>query len=136
MGALTMYGRSVLVNSVFRPEAAPMLSTAWLALTTLTPVSTDSGSSIVEPTASSYERSPYGIGTYFWSLMGPGLLINTRTLDWIRPTDDWGQVIGWALCTESTSGMALAYGRLRRPMTIVAGSRVRVPPGSIRLTLQ
>lgn len=134
-GALTTWGRSVLVNSTFRFEAAPVLGTLWVALTTQVPVSTDTGESLLEPTASSYERSPYGVGTYYWNLTGPGQLINSRTVDWRAPEDDWGQVTGWALCTESTSGMALAYGPLQRATTITSGMRLRIPPGAMRLSL-
>lgn len=136
MGQLSSYGRSVMINSVFRTEATPVLSSAYMALTTSVPVTTDTGTTITEPTASSYERVPYGLGAYFWTMMGPGQVANVQALSWVPPTDDWGQVIGWALCTESTSGMVLALGRLRRSMTIVAGMRLKVPPGSLRLTLQ
>jgi len=136
MGQLTTFGRTAVMNSFFRPEASSPLGSMWLGLTTTVPVTTDTGTSMSEPTASSYERVAYGLGTYFWTMMGPGQLISTRSIDWISPTDDWGQVIGWALCTESTSGMVVAFGRLRRSMTIVAGMRLKAPPGSIRLTLQ
>lgn len=135
MGSLSTWGRSVVVNSTFRPESAPALGTLWLALTSQVPVTTDTGDSILEPTASSYERSPYGVGTYYWNLSGPGLLINARAIDWRAPDDDWGQVTGWAFCTESTSGMVLAFGALPRPTTVSSGSRLRVPPGAIRLNL-
>lgn len=135
MGAMTTWGRGVITNSLFRPEAAPALGTLWVALTSQIPVATDTGDSIIEPLASSYERAPYGIGTYYWSSTGPGLLFNARTVDWRSPDDDWGQVTGWAFCTESTSGMAVAFGALQRPMTITRGMRLRIPPGAIRLNL-
>ena len=134
-GALTTWGRSVMVNSVFRPEAAPALGRLWVALTVSVPVATDTGQSLAEPGASSYERSPYGVGSYYWNLTGPGQMINSRTVDWVSPTDDWGQVTGWALCTESTSGMAVAFGPLQRAMTITIGMRLRIPPGAMRLSL-
>jgi hypothetical protein len=135
MGQLSTYGRTVMVNSVFRPEAAAVLGGAYMALTLAVPVDTDTGSSILEPTASSFERVPYGLGTYFWTMMSPGQVANTQQISWVIPTDNWGQVIGWALCTESTSGMVLAFGRLRRSMAIVAGQRLKVPPGSLRVSL-
>lgn len=135
MGALTTWGRGALANSLFRPEAAPALGTMWVALTSVVPVATDTGDSIVEPKASSYERAPYGLGSYFWSSSGPGLLFNVRIIDWQMPSDDWGQVTGWVFCTESTSGMALAFGALQRPTTITSGMRLRMPPGAVRLSL-
>jgi hypothetical protein len=135
MGQLTTFGRSVMINSVFRPEAAPVLGGAYLSLTTAMPVVTDSGSSIIEPTASTFERVPYGLGTYYWTMIGPGQVTNTQFISWVNPVDDWGKVIGWALCTESTSGMVLAFGQLRRSMVIVAGMRLKVPPGSLQLSL-
>lgn len=135
MGALSTWGRSVLVNATFRPETAPALGTLWMALTVQTPVTTDTGDTIAEPAASSYERVPYGVGTYYWNLSGPGMLLNARTVDWRPPDDDWGQVTGWAFCTESTSGMVLAYGALPRPTTITRGMRLRIPPGAVRLSL-
>lgn len=135
MGSLTTYGRGVLVNSVFRPESAPALGSVWCALTSTVGVVTDTGDSLLEPSASSYERAPYGIGAYFWSTSGPGLLFNARAVDWRPPDDDWGKVQGWALCTESTSGMVLAFGALQRAMTITRGMRLRFPPGAIRLSL-
>lgn len=136
MGQLTTFGRSVMVNSVFRPEAAPVLGDLWIAMTTAVPVITDTGDSIFEPEAASYARAPFGVGTYYWGMMGPGQVINAQNISWVPPADDWGQVIGWALCTELTSGMAVAFGRLRRPLTIVAGMRLKAPPGSLRVTLQ
>lgn len=136
MSALTTYGRSVLLSSLFRPEAAPSLSTLWLALTMTVPVATDTGTSINEPTASSYARLPYGVGASYWSMPGPGQLINSRNVDWAVPDDDWGQVIGWALCTESMSGMAVGYGPLQRPLTVTVGTRLRLPAGAVRLNLQ
>ena len=134
MGSFTTWGRSVMVNAVFRPETASALGTLWMALTRQVPVSTDTGDTVIEPDASSYERSPYGVGTYYWNLSGPGLLLNARTVDWRSPDDDWGQVTGWALCTESTSGMVLAFGALPRATTITRGMRLRIPPGAIRLS--
>lgn len=135
MGALTTWGRGVMVNAVFRPQAAPALGSVWVALTMRPPVVTDTGSSLLEPSASSYGRVRYGVGSEFWSTSGPGLLFNSRAVDFRPPDDDWGQVTGWALCTESTSGMALAFGALQRAMTITRGMRIRVPPAAIRLTL-
>lgn len=135
MGQLTTYGRTVMVNAVFRPEAAALLSGAYISLTTSMPVDTDTGSSIVEPAAASYERTPYGLGTFYWTMMSPGQVVNSQMVSWVNPADDWGQVIGWALCTESTSGMVLGFGRLRRSMSIVAGMRLKVPPGSLRVSL-
>lgn len=135
MGFFTTYGRTAMISSLFRPENAPVLTTAWLALTRTPPVATDTGSSIVEPTASSYGRVSYGIGSYYWALSGPGQLVNAQAVSWVTPTDDWDEVTGWALCTESTSGMVLACGRLRRSMVILAGTRLRVPQGSLRMTL-
>lgn len=134
MGSMTTWGRSALANSFFRPEASPAVGSLWVALTTSTPVVTDSGASLIEPIASSYERTPYGIGAYYWTMTGPGQLINAHNVDWRVPEDDWGQVTGWALCTESMSGMAVGCGPLLRTMTITAGTRLRIPPGGIRLS--
>lgn len=135
MGALSTWGRGVMVNAVFRPQSAPALGSLWLALTSSLPVVTDTGSSLAEPRAATYARVQYGIGSDFWSTSGPGLLFNSRAVDFRPPDDDWGQVTGWALCTESTSGMVLAFGALQRAMTITAGMRLRVPPAAIRLSL-
>lgn len=134
MGALTTWGRTAMVSSLFRPDSAPLLGTLWVALTTQPPVATDSGTSLVEPLAASYERTSYGVGAYFWAVSGPGMLVNTQNVDWRTPDDDWGQVTGWALCTESMSGMAVGYGRLLRTTTVTAGTRLRIPPGGIRLS--
>lgn len=134
MGTLTTWGRSAMANSMLRPDAAPVIGTLWVALTVNVPTSTDTGASLSEPTAASYERIPYGTGSFFWSLPGPGQLVNAQGVDWRVPDDDWGQVTGWALCTESMSGMALACGPLLRTTTITAGMRLRMPPGSIRLS--
>lgn len=135
-GSLSTSGRTLLMNAMFRPEAFAAISDIFVALTTSVPVSTDSGDTIAEPVASSYARGDYGVGSYFWTLNGPGQLLNAHNIEWINPTDDWGQVTGWALCTESMSGMVVASGPLRRSMTITAGMRLRIPPGVIRLTCQ
>lgn len=131
MGALTSYGKSLMINRVFRAEAAPSLDSLWVALTTSIPVVTDTGASIIEPAAASYSRSPYPLGAGYWTMNGAGQVANLQAISWLTPGDDWGEVIGWALCTESSSGMAVGYGRLQRPMTILAGSRPRMAVGML-----
>lgn len=136
MGAFSPFGRGVLLDSLLRSDRAPVLGGVWVALTATPPLASDTGSSIVEPSAASYTRHAYGLGSYWWTALAPGLLTNAQSIDWAVTTDDWGQVTGWALCTESTSGMTLASGLLRRAMTITSGNRPRVSPGSLRLSLQ
>lgn len=136
MGSISLYGRSGMLDSLLRPDRAPVLTGVWLALTTVVPTSADSGDTIVEPSASSYTRAAFGVGSSFWTAISPGVLSNARAVDWSSADDDWGQVTGWALCTESTSGMTLASGALRRAMTITQGMNPRVSPGSLMLSLQ
>lgn len=136
MGAFSAYGRAALLDAVLRPDRAPLLGGVWLALTVSPPAASDMGASLDEPVAESYQRQAYGVGAYWWVSTGPGVLTNARAIDWAEPSDDWGQVTGWALCTESTLGMTLASGLLRRAMTITQGTNPRVSPGSLRLSLQ
>lgn len=136
MGAFSPFGRGALLDALLRPDRAALLGGLWLALTKTPPSSADMGASLDEPDAASYQRRAYGVGSYWWVATGPGVVTNAQAIDWPTPSDDWGQVTGWALCTESTSGMTLASGVLRRAMTITQGTRPRVSPGSLRLSLQ
>lgn len=136
MGSMSLYGKSGLLDSLLRPDRAPVLGGLWVALTSSVPTAADTGDTLVEPDASSYARGVYGIGDYWWTAISPGVLTNARAVDWPSVTDDWGQVTGWALCTESTSGMTLACGMLRRALTITQGTNPRVSPGSLMLSLQ
>ena len=136
MGAFSTFGCGLLLDSVLRPDRAAVLSGVWVALTSRPPSAGDTGDSIVEPEAASYARSAYGLGSYWWTAVSAGVVVNARAIDWLEPVEDWGQVTGWALCTESTSGMILASGQLRRSMTVTQGAALRVSPGSLRLSLQ
>lgn len=134
MAYISINGCKTLLQGVFMPDVAVLPDTVFIALTTNIPDKGVSGSDLREPDFPSYSRIEYGIGSDFWSI-NQQTLINTQDLVWPVPSDSWGRILGWALCTEETLGDVLACGDLSPETSIAAGADISIYAGSLRLKL-
>lgn len=102
----------------------------YLALTTSATVDTDTGSTIDEPTGASYSRVL--LSSANWSAASAGECTYDTAIVY-NPTEDWGSILGYAICQDSTAGEIVAYGALTSMVNIEASSYTQVPPGAIKI---
>lgn len=136
MARITKYGAQQLLLSMFSPELSNNQTTLWFALTTAVPPLEVDGSNLSEVIGGDYARTNYSIGGDFWSLEGATTLVNTQPITWNTPTEDWGRIAGWALCTESFAGSVIASGELSTRRFIPVNAVVTFPANSVRLRME
>jgi hypothetical protein len=87
----------------------------------------------IEPTAASYARVSIPISGN-WSTPSSGITQYNGTVN-LSPSENWGLVTHWALCTTQTAGEMVVFGTLTSAINILAaGSALtQIPPGYIRL---
>lgn len=129
---LSTYGGN-LYAEVITGRQGPLA--AWyLALLTAVPGPDDSGTAIaaIEPSGASYSRIMIGTGTGLWAAASGGYCQYTDAIVY-TPTEDWGTLVAYALCTANTAGYMVFYDSLRAPLTVKAGSAVTIPVNSLGL---
>jgi len=134
MGAVTDYASRKMLQSLFIPDAHSYIAefdgNTWsgdfyVALAKTAPILGTGAASLSEPTASSYARAKYGIGSSYWQVINHSAVANTRSIYFNAPAEDWGIISGWALCTALTDGEVIAHGALD-PVRIIKGSIVNI----------
>lgn len=138
MSALTVYGRQFALASLLTPDIRNTLSDVWIALTTVVPTVSGTGSDLIEPADIAYGRVLYSAGSSHWDFTGSGAAYNTQPLVFPNPTvgGDWGLMRGWAMCTASTAGQVVLVGALTVPVRVYysgALAQLTVPVGGIQI---
>ena len=125
MAGMSAFGRAQSLAAMMIPSQYIGQAVFFLALCTVVPTAYDNGSSIVEPTASAYQRAPYGVDTDFWTANTDGTVFNAQEIDFAAPNPleaDWGMIKGWALCTDASGGNTCWLGELVTPRRVLATS--------------
>ena len=103
MAGLSLYGRDQQLAAFFMPDLFDAPPSVWVALTTTVPTIGDTGDNLHEPADGLYAREEYMLGSGAWAPTGRGGVANSADISFGIPGADWGNVVGWALC----SGMSL-----------------------------
>jgi hypothetical protein len=88
----------------------------------------------LEPVDSSYHRVGYGVGADNWGANG-NYLTNSLDIDFGLPSEDWGDISHYALCTAISSGELYAWGEFLNPQFVQADYQLLIPAGALVLTL-
>jgi len=105
----------------------------YLALCFTYPSDTNTGSTIDEVTAASYERVL--LDSANWSEAALGVCTYDAGMV-LTLTEDWGLINSYALCDASTAGNVLAFGYLTYSIDARSGSRLKLQAGMIAYEVQ
>lgn len=127
------YGSATWLSALFGVVALP--ADYWIALCTHEPGAAMDGSMLagIEP-AGGYVRAHYPAGPSAWASNGP-YLTNTQTVSFSTPTEDWGYLTHFALCSAPSAGQVYAWGEMNNPQYITGGIHAIIPNGSLVLGL-
>lgn len=109
-------------------------SPAYLALVTVEPLSTDTGSTIVETDYGGYARLPVATGDLVAAV--DGVKLNGVDMAFPQALSAGTDPIGWAvLCSAATAGDILLTGALDSPVSVDTGNAPTFAAGALALTL-
>lgn len=140
---LTDYGSQVWLNTLFGLQPFP--AGYYVALLTGDGGDGFDGTELasIEPpltdpdtlAATNYHRVLVPTGLSYWGDAEGGFTTNLTVLDYGTPTADWGNVVGWALCTDSTAGYVYAMGDFSNPQYVASGNSLTIPAGALTITM-
>ena len=139
MGALEIQPPSVSVNlqnalldHVFKTAAYTPPTNIYIALSTSTIDSADTGGSIGgEVTGKGYAR----VTCNTWDAADAGYTENTGEVTFAEATADWGTITDLALVDGATTGNVLVYGKLVSPLGVEEGDVLMFPEGTLQVRL-
>jgi len=112
-------------NSILTARTA---SPMYLALLTVYPSWTDTGSSLHEPAAVDYSR--HYLDPAYWDAPLTGVTTWNFDITYL-PVNDWGTIIAFALCSAASAGNLEAYEYLAAPISMLPNSTMRIASGMI-----
>lgn len=115
------YLENALAEHIFRAGTPlPQPTELHVALFTTMPDEDDVGG--VEPTAASYERVQYGPGASYWAapVAGDGRVLNSFSITFPAPTEDWGEIAGFGIYDEADN--LWFADSLAAPKDVLAGN--------------
>lgn len=115
------------------------LAPTFLALTTVVPDSSKTGSTITEAGYTGYARLSVAAASWAAAVSGgagaASSIANGSTLTFAACTAGTSTVIGWALCTAATVGNVLAWGSATSTVISTTQTPATVAIGALSLTL-
>jgi hypothetical protein len=130
------YGATTWLSALF--GVVPLPTLYYIALCSDEPGDAQDGSMLasLEPDDGiGYARVAYPSGASSWALNG-AYLTNTLPVAYPTPTDDWGYLNHFALCTDATAGQIFAWGEILNPQYVADTVGMLIPPGALVLGLQ
>ena len=118
-GQLSMNGRDQMLGAFFMPDQISPPDSFWVALCLSIPTPGDTGDDLLEPDDDAYTRVEYPTGADYWQTTNRGGITNTQEVFFPSPTQDWGVILGFALCDDSTGGQTYYVGDLLVPERII-----------------
>lgn len=130
------YGADYIAGAFFGQQFA-LPTTYYLAMLTVIPDPANSGSQLTEPsTSNGYARLSITNTTAVWGTVAGGVVANTATLSFgVATTNDWGSIVGYALCDAATAGNVYLYGVLETPRYVAVGQTARFDPGLLTFSV-
>ena len=105
-----------------------LASDMYLALLQDYPVPNDTGSTLSEPAALDYARPM--LNAAYWGIPSNGSSTFNIDITYL-PTEAWGTIIAYALCDSPTLGEVIAYAYMSAPVTVQAGSNLKIRSGML-----
>ena len=114
-----------VIDHLLRNQAYTPPSTVYLALYTVVPTRSTSGT---EVSGGSYARQSLTLDA-----AASGLSSNSGTITFPTATADWGTVVAVGICDASTAGNILWYGNLTANKTVGNGTTFSMATGDLDL---
>jgi hypothetical protein len=105
-------------------------ATVYLAALLEEPAFTDTGTTIVEPDAASYERLAITNNDTNWPDAADGIKSNGVELVHTEALEDWGTIRYWAICDAATLGNVIFKG-ICTQKTVLTNGLLRWPIGAL-----
>lgn len=129
------FGVATWLPALFGITTAP--AGYWVGLLSNEPGPASDGDTVtvLEPgPATGYARIWYAAGSAGWAAAGP-YVSNLNDIEFGTPTDAWGPVNHFVLCTAATSGDLYGWGELVAPLSVLPGAPVTIPAGALVVTM-
>lgn len=156
MAAFSDYLESGLLHHIFRNGSFEKPSGIFIALTSGTPVDSDTGSTIpelpsgVDEVDTGYKRAnlgdPSSVGDAIWSFTTTndddpkggvsGVVGNSDPITFETALTDWGWVSGVAICDSGVGGNLLMHAELGNARKIYIGDSVKFDTDTLQISLK
>ena len=133
-GTLSYYFRQNAMDAIFLNDLYTW-GAVYLALSYTIPDASATAAYLSEPNDSVYQRISIPLTNSYWSDDGTGIITMIQSVTYSVASVDWGQPLGWALCTDVQTGPLIASGTLGNMPYIAAGSQVYIPASTVILGL-
>jgi hypothetical protein len=140
-GTFSNFGETTVLAHLTGQDNASWanLAPTYLALTTVVPDSSKTGSTITEATYTGYARLSVAAANWAAAISGgagaASTIANGAILTFAACTASSSTVIGWALCTGLTVGNALAWGSASSTVISTTQTPATVAVGALSITL-
>lgn len=129
------YETKLLEHLTGKVELA-LVTATWLALTTVVPTDSSTGSTITEATYTGYGRKEIKPADFNAAVSGnPSSIKNGKEEVFAACTGSTSTIIGWALCDKSTTGNVIMWGTCSSTVISTTQTPATVAVEAISLTL-
>lgn len=111
-----------LLNLLLRGTSFTPSASLYLALTTVLPSASDTGSTITEPSSGGYARQEIDPSTGNWLAPAAGCVANGVVVTWPVPSGSWGTIVGFAVVDASSAGNVYFFGPVQPAIVVPSGS--------------
>ena len=125
--------RNYVLDYVLGGTSYTPLTTVYIALFTVTPSDTTSGTE-VSTSGTAYARQSVTNNSGSWSASTTGVKQNLNLIDFGTATASWGTIVAGAIMSASTSGYILYWGPLTSSKTINTNDGFRIPINGLTVT--
>lgn len=135
MGKMSNYGKSKLIDHVFK-EAYTPVADLYLCLCTADPTVAGTGSSIVETDYTGYSRLSFTGGSKF-NAAASRKNVQKAIFTFGQATEvGTSDISDWAICDAATNGNMLAFGSFNADWNVVSGNTPKIAVGEIEIEIE
>ena len=131
------YLANKLLDLAFNNVAYSSPST-YMGLTTATVASSDTGSTITEPSGGGYARvlvNATGGAAPAWGSVSGGQVQNADQVDFPQASADWGTLVAGVILDAATGGNLLSFDNDMTDQQVLANDQIVFPAGNITITV-
>lgn len=131
---ITEYEANEIMKQRFNVGTPLTVPSTLYAMLSTTAINAD-GTGATEPVLSGYTRVAIPSNGTYWSVPTTGEISNLIKIDFPQATDDWGDIIYFALVDAETSGNIRYYQDLTNMKTVQTDDIVSFPIGYLKVKM-
>lgn len=131
-GSPSDYLENAMLNHFSGKLSVASVTPIYLALCTVAPTDSDTGSTITEATYTGYARKSVAAADF--NAPAGGVMTNANVITFADCTAGSSTIVGWALCDAATLGNVLWAGDMTSVTVNTTNTPPRVPAGSLSLS--